>query len=456
MRRRRSVAGAVASEPVLVGAVTVLVVIVAVFLAYNANNGLPFVPTKQVEVDLPDADRLVAGNEVRVGGQRVGVVKQLTPMVDAAGRVTARARLLLEPGAAHLGPRTQVRVRARSPLGLKYLEIVPEPGGATLDRIDRRRQARSVELDDVLDTFDATTRSATQHLFEDLGVGFASRGEDLNLALSELPDAARGVARVARALAAPSTDLDGLIVGLADIARTFAPVSGSLRRTFEHLDTTLAAIAAERGALDQTLQQLPRTEVIATRAFTTAAPVLGRAAHLAHALRTATPLIRTAARRLADATTDAPADLRATLPFAGELRRTFGDLRGLARRPSTLGAVRRLTPVVTELRGLLPDVMPFQTTCNYLGLWMRNVNSATSEGDRNGHWFRFGTVAPVEEMVQQPRPASNLHSNPYPIMRGDDCEAGNEPYLPGQRIGNLAGDQGPTEMTSRPTGVHGP
>ena len=34
----------IVANPVLVGAVTTLVVIVAVFLAYNANNGLPFVP----------------------------------------------------------------------------------------------------------------------------------------------------------------------------------------------------------------------------------------------------------------------------------------------------------------------------------------------------------------------------------------------------------------------------
>ena len=34
-----------AANPVLIGAVTVLVTTVAVFLAYNANQGLPFVPT---------------------------------------------------------------------------------------------------------------------------------------------------------------------------------------------------------------------------------------------------------------------------------------------------------------------------------------------------------------------------------------------------------------------------
>jgi hypothetical protein len=42
--RRRARASVVAS-PVLVGAVTTLVVVVAVFLAYNANAGLPLVPT---------------------------------------------------------------------------------------------------------------------------------------------------------------------------------------------------------------------------------------------------------------------------------------------------------------------------------------------------------------------------------------------------------------------------
>ncbi len=38
---------------ILIGAITVLVAIVAVFLAYNANSGLPFVPTYNVNVGSP-------------------------------------------------------------------------------------------------------------------------------------------------------------------------------------------------------------------------------------------------------------------------------------------------------------------------------------------------------------------------------------------------------------------
>ena len=62
-------------NPTMVGALTVLIAILAVFLAYNANSGLPFVPTYRISAQVPDADTLVPGNEVRVGGVRVGVVE---------------------------------------------------------------------------------------------------------------------------------------------------------------------------------------------------------------------------------------------------------------------------------------------------------------------------------------------------------------------------------------------
>src|SRR5262249_40136863 len=75
MRRRGS--AAVTATPVLIGAVTVLVIAVAVFLAYNANNGLPFVPTHTLYVDLPDGSNLIKGDEVRQGGFLIGNMVKL-------------------------------------------------------------------------------------------------------------------------------------------------------------------------------------------------------------------------------------------------------------------------------------------------------------------------------------------------------------------------------------------
>ena len=67
--RRSSLAG----NPALVGAVTALVTIVSVFLAYNATEGLPFAPTYDIDVELPDALNLIHGNEIKLGGNRVGI-----------------------------------------------------------------------------------------------------------------------------------------------------------------------------------------------------------------------------------------------------------------------------------------------------------------------------------------------------------------------------------------------
>ena len=69
-----------AASPTMVGAITTLIVIVAVFLAYNASNGLPFVPVYRVSVELPNAQRLAPNNEVRIGGTRVGVVESIEPV----------------------------------------------------------------------------------------------------------------------------------------------------------------------------------------------------------------------------------------------------------------------------------------------------------------------------------------------------------------------------------------
>ena len=83
---RRSQANAFTS-PVLVGAVTVLIIMVAVFLAYNANQGLPFVPTRELKVDVSDASNLVIGNDVREGGFRIGLVSDMKPTELPNGQV---------------------------------------------------------------------------------------------------------------------------------------------------------------------------------------------------------------------------------------------------------------------------------------------------------------------------------------------------------------------------------
>src|SRR5436305_10233899 len=83
MRSTRKAAIEIFDNPILTGAITILVVAVAVYLSYIAENGLPFVPTYNVKVDVPNADELTKNADVRIGGARVGQV--LTIKHEPAG-----------------------------------------------------------------------------------------------------------------------------------------------------------------------------------------------------------------------------------------------------------------------------------------------------------------------------------------------------------------------------------
>jgi phospholipid/cholesterol/gamma-HCH transport system substrate-binding protein len=101
------------ANPVLIGAVTVLVAVVAVFLAYNATNGLPFVPTRQLKVEFTNGAALVVGNDVRVSGYRIGVVGSMQPVILPNGQVGAEAVLNLNTSQGKIPVDSTATIRPR-------------------------------------------------------------------------------------------------------------------------------------------------------------------------------------------------------------------------------------------------------------------------------------------------------------------------------------------------------
>ena len=121
--RRRAGTSVLSGSPVLVGAVTVIVAIVAVFLSYNANEGLPFVPTYSLTANVPNANGLVRGNEVRMGGSRIGVVTEIKTRPPGERRRRGQPELELDERIIPLPKDSTLIIRPRSALGLKYVEI---------------------------------------------------------------------------------------------------------------------------------------------------------------------------------------------------------------------------------------------------------------------------------------------------------------------------------------------
>jgi phospholipid/cholesterol/gamma-HCH transport system substrate-binding protein len=448
-------------SPVLVGAITVLVVVVGVFLAYNANKGLPFVPTYDVNVHVPSGADLVVGNDVRVGGDRVGVVNSIKPVRDRNGRVSAILGLKLDKTVEPLTSTSTVIVRPRSALGLKYVQITPGRGGRDLRVGDtlalRQARPRPVEIDQVFNTFSTRTRIGIQKTLVGFGNGLAGRGVDLNVAIAAFRPLLRNLQPVATNLASPQTQFARFFRSLEAAASEVAPVAEQQAALFRNLDTTFGALVPVKHDIQEFIRQGPVTEDVAIAAFKAQEPFLVNSAALFRELQPGTAVLPSTAPILADAFEAGAKNLPKTVQLNAELTDVFRTLDTFISDPTVPRTIKRLSETVATLKGPLQFITPAQTTCNYITLWFRNIASHLSEGDKNGTWQRFIIVAtpqgpnneggPSSAPANGPSVANHLHADPYPNTASPgqtkECEAGNEDYLVGKTIvGNVPGNQG--------------
>jgi virulence factor Mce-like protein len=452
-----------AGSPVLVGALTVLVVIVAVFLSYNANKGLPFVPTYDLGAQLPNAAQLVAGNEVRIGGFRVGVVDTITPKRRADGSTFAIIHMKLQSDVNPLPVDSKLIVRSRSALGLKYVEITP--GNSTRgfkagDTIPLRNATpRPVEIDQVLNTFNLPTRIGIRRSLVGFGDGLAGRGQDLNEAIALLPPLLTNLQPVAVNLADPRTKLVRFFPALERAARIVAPVARVQAELFVNLDTTFTALSqVARPFIQETITKSPPTLEEATRDLPVQRAFLANATALSSELRPGVRVLPSTLPTLADALEFGQVTLARTPALNARLARTFVSLQHFATDPAVPLGISRLNDTVTSLKPTLAFLTPSQVVCNYATLWFRNVSSVLSEGDAHGTWQRFIIVptpqgpnsesGPSSAPANGPSDANHLHANPYPNSAAPgqnpkECEGGNEPYVVGRTlVGNPPGNQG--------------
>jgi virulence factor Mce-like protein len=461
--RRRGVS-ALSASPVLVGAVTVLVTIVAVFLSYNANSGLPFVPTYDLKANLPNAANLVRGNDVRIGGARVGVVSTIDAKEKGDGTAYAQVELKLDQNLEPLPADSTLIVRPRSALGLKYVEITPGTGksGFKAGSVVPIRQARPqpVELDEVLNTFDAKTRRGSQEALAGFGEGLAGRGESLNSAIPELLPLLNDLVPVATNLSSAQTRLDRFFPALAAAAAEVAPVAEEQAALFGNLDTTFTALASvARPFFQETISQSPPTEDVGIREFPRQRPFLRNSAAFFRELRPGVRVLPTAAPVLADALEFGIVTLPKLPPFNRALARVFDQVADFGEDPLVKLGLQHIQLLVNSLQPTIRFLKPAQTTCNYVTLWFRNISSLLSEGDSNGTWQRFIIIAtpqgpnnegsPSSAPANGPTTDNHLHANPYPNTAAPgqtrECEAGNEPYASGRTVvGNASGNQGIT------------
>lgn len=463
--RRRSIA----ANPILIGAATALVVLVAVLLSYNANRGLPGVPTYDFKVELPSAANLVAGNEVRIGANRVGIISDVQAKRLEDGRTIAVLSLKIEDRLRELPKDTTTLVRFKSALGLKYLELtrgtsqqgIPQNGVIPLAQSDTQ-----VEFDEAFAWADEKTRAAQRRQLTEIGDALAGRGESLNVAIAGFAPLLKELRPVAKNLADPETNLSGFIRGLSRVSAEVAPVADQQAELFVNLDSTFTALASvARPYIQDSITEWPLLQETLIEELPKQRPFLRDSTELFATLRPGVRALADNSDDIADALELSGPALADSVTFNKRLRPVLAEVKATAADPLVQVGVNDLKLTGAIANPLLAFLTPAQTVCNYASLAFRNASSNLSIGDAVGTAQRFQIVLPGDGPNTEAGPATSpangggspvnyLRHNPYPNTAAPgqtrECEAGNESVTPGkQTIGNMPGNQGTdTEKTT--------
>jgi virulence factor Mce-like protein len=470
MRRRlaisRRLSATVSASPVLVGAITTVTVIVAVYLAYNANNRLPFVPTYELKAELPSGSNLVDGNEVRAGGFRVGIIDTLTTetkrMPDGQSRAVAVAHLKLDKIVQPLATDSQLVVRPQSTLGLKYLEITPGgakqtfPANAT---IPLANSSQPVEFDDLLNTFDQPTRDASQQTLQGFGDALAGRGQSINRSIEALAPFLGHLAPVMHNLSSPNTGLDNFFRQLDVTNSQLAPVAHTQAELFTNMEKTFGALSQNPNALTQTIRKSPPTEDASIQSFRAQRPFLADATDLSNRLRPAAQELPRSLPALSQALGEGSPVLKDSVALNERTSDLFQSVTDLAHDPNTLPALQNLTQLASVGRPLVSFVSPYQTVCNYWNYWWWPLSEHLSENTGGGTAQR---IVSFQDNHMQPNslgsgeatrpadvpqgqnphtattplgPQEALHAQPHPpaidSQGNADCQSGQNGYMTG-------------------------
>jgi virulence factor Mce-like protein len=248
-------------------AIAALLLVALVFVAADGSGDDDY----RVRAIFDNVASAVEGEDVKIAGARVGTIESLD-VTD--GNKAAVVLKIEEAGFTPFHEDARCTIRPQSLIGEKFVECDPGDASAPeLPEIDDgegegehllplERTSSPVDLDLINDIMRLPFRERLTILLDELGAGFAGRGEDLNELIRRANPALRETDRVLAILARQNRVLANLArdsdTALAPIARERERVSGFIRNatatgqaTAERSDDLEAQIARLPGFLSQ-------------------------------------------------------------------------------------------------------------------------------------------------------------------------------------------------------------
>jgi ABC-type transporter Mla subunit MlaD len=327
-------------------------------------------------------------------------------------------------------------------LGSPDAPLVPEDG-----RLENSHLQPSVEIDEVLGTFDPFTRRAFRLWQQRLGDSVDGRGQDLNDAFGTLPQFISSGGDLLEVLDENKQSLGQLVRDTGVVFGALTEREDQLERLVTAQDDVFSAIADEREAFADTWHTFPT--------------FLDESKATFERLRTFSIKAEPVVRDLRPAFDD----LRPALDALGDLGPDLQDL--FVKLDPLLTISRRALPATSQvldglrplLRQLGPFLGEFNPLLNYIGVHVHtlsdmfaNLGVATAAKIKNpgpnamGHYLRqFGPLGP-DAFAIMPRRSSGNRGNAYlnPLGVLTSPEAVKYKILPSFDCNNAEENQEPT------------
>ncbi len=229
------------------------------FLWLSFGGTIPLKPRGyRFRASFTNAQELATQADVRIAGVSVG--KVVSKSLDPHGNRTIAT---IEVDKQYVPIRQDARaiLREKTILGETYVELTPGsrnapplPDGGLLARTQVQP---AVQLDEIFDALDPTTRRAFQVWQQQLAIAVAGNGQNLNSTIGNLPQFAAGADDVLRVLDIEHRSVVGLVRNGGTVFGALTRDQSALRNLITSAGATFATTAANNNALADTVQVLP-------------------------------------------------------------------------------------------------------------------------------------------------------------------------------------------------------
>jgi phospholipid/cholesterol/gamma-HCH transport system substrate-binding protein len=243
-------------HPLLAGVIAgiVMIAIVLLMASININFAAPWQSTHTLTVETTDADGIGVSSDVRINGRLVG---QVTGVLAKAQ--VAEVTIHVDNSEWPLPATTTASVRLATLLGQKYIQLEPPPqvaGGQNLaDGATIKGGKAVVDFDQILNTFDKSTRDSLTHILATGGRAVANQEGTIQQLLPDFGNLNLHSQTPTGELATRDQSLNNILINLATTADQLSRSRDDLAGVIDNMNRLTGALAQNTDSLRSFIYQ---------------------------------------------------------------------------------------------------------------------------------------------------------------------------------------------------------